>query len=168
LDQVRSYAAHPGVIAIGETGLDKASGTPYDIQLPVFEKQMKIAGSLGKALIIHCVRSYSEMLFYRKKSDQSLPWIFHWFNADEQTAAELIRKNCYLSFGHMLFREQSRAYRTFASMAPDHLFFETDDAGYTIRQIYERAAAIRNISVEELKAQIIDNFDRCFKGICHG
>jgi TatD DNase family protein len=163
VDQVRSSAANPRVIAIGETGLDKVVRIPYNLQRLAFEKQLDIAISAAKPVIIHCVRSYSEMLAYRKKSDQSIPWIFHWFNSDGQTASELIRKNCYLSFGPMLFNEQSRAYRHFNKLPAERIFFETDDAGCSIREVYERAAHIRNIQVEELKAQIMDNFARCFK-----
>jgi TatD DNase family protein len=163
VEQVRSSGADPRVIAIGETGLDKVVSIPYNIQRLAFEKQLDIAVSVAKPVVIHCVKSFSEMLAYRKKSDQSIPWIFHWFNSDRQTAAELIRKNCYLSFGPILFNEQSRAFRMFHTLPAERIFFETDDAGYSIREVYERAAQIRNIQVEELKVQIMDNFARCFK-----
>lgn len=163
IEQVRTLALDPRVLAIGETGLDKKVNVPYQVQCGVFEKQLAIAGDLGKAVVIHCVRSYSEMLAYRKKSDQSVPWIFHWFNSDVQTAEQLIRKNCYLSFGHMLFKEKSKAFQTFIKVPPDRIFFETDDAGYTIRQVYERASAIMGLRMEELCLQIIGNFARCFK-----
>ncbi len=156
-------ALRNNVLALGEAGLDKTVSNPYDIQHLAFAAQVVLAESIRKPMIIHCVRSYSELLAYRKKSDQSLPWIFHWFNADEQTAAELIRKNCYLSFGHMLFREQSKACRVFKSVAPDRIFFETDDAGFTIGEIYARAAGLRKITMDDLKIQISDNFDRCFQ-----
>jgi TatD DNase family protein len=163
VEQVRSSVADPRVIAIGETGLDKVVGIPYNIQRLAFEKQLDLAAFATKPVVIHCVRSYSEMLAYRKKSDQSIPWIFHWFNSDGQTASELIRKNCYLSFGPILFNEQSRAFRLFHKLPAERIFFETDDAGYSIREVYERGAQIRNIQVEDLKVQIMDNFARCFK-----
>jgi len=162
LGTVMSAAGITSVIAIGETGLDKVTGIPYNIQTLAFEKQLDIAQSMGKALILHCVRSYSEMISYRKKSDLSLPWIFHWFNSDEQMAAQLIRKNCFLSFGHNLFNEQSRAFRTFRNLPASHIFFETDDAGFTIQEIYQRASQIKKTGLEELKTQIVDNFARCF------
>jgi len=163
VDQVRSAACDNKILAIGESGLDKAIANSYEIQRLAFIMQLVIAETLKKPLIIHCVRSYSEMLAIRKKSDQSVPWIFHWFNADEQISRELIRKNCFLSFGHMLFTEQSKAFGVFRSMPLDYVFFETDDAGYTIQEVYERAAGIRKSSVADLKAKILDNFGRCFK-----
>ena len=163
VNKVALAAVHKNVIAIGETGLDKTISVPYDIQKLVFEKHLTLAEEQQKALIIHCVRSYSEILLYRKKSNQLIPWIFHWFNADEQTASELIRKNCYLSFGHMLFNEKSKAFRVFKTLNPEFIFFETDDAGYSIAEVYKHAAILRKLALDNLKAQIQTNFNRCFK-----
>lgn len=151
------------IIAVGETGLDKVIETDFALQNTIFKRHLKIAEDHHKPIVIHCVRSYNEMLWYRKKSDQSLPWIFHWFNADLRTAHELVRKNCYLSFGHMLFNEKSKAFRIFTDIPPEHIFFETDDAGYTIQEVYEKASSIRKIRVSDMKTVIMDNFARCFQ-----
>lgn len=163
VEKVGTSAFNRKVIAIGETGLDKKVDNDYALQWKAFIAHLDISLSLKKPLIIHCVRSYSEMLAFRKKSDQSIPWIFHWFNADEQIARELIRKNCYLSFGHMLFNDKSKACRVFQTMPTEHVFFETDDAGYTIGEIYAQAADIRKMQSDELKNRILDNFGRCFQ-----
>jgi TatD DNase family protein len=160
---VQLASSLPSVLAIGETGLDKTVSVPMPAQQAAFKEQLHIAEHSRKAVVIHCVRSYSEILAYRKKSDQSIPWIFHWFNSNEQTARELIRKNCFLSFGHMLFNEQSNAYNVFKNMPVENIFLETDDAGYSIQQVYDQATLIRNIHPDVLKSQILDNFARCFK-----
>jgi TatD DNase family protein len=163
VENVKNAALDKKVLAVGETGLDKVTGNLYDTQLIAFTAQLTIAESLKKPLIIHCVRSYSELLSFRKKSDQSIPWIFHWFNADKQIAAELIRKNCFLSFGHLLFNAQSKAFNVFETIGLDHVFFETDDAGISIREVYTKAAEIRNTRLSDLKTQILDNFGHCFQ-----
>lgn len=163
VSRVKSAASSKKVLAVGETGLDKKTDRPFNTQQLAFLAQMAIAESEKKPLIIHCVRSYSEILSCRKRSDLSIPWIFHWFNADRQIAEALIRKNCYLSFGHMLFREESKAFRVFNTIPLDRVFFETDDAGFGIREIYARAAGLRNITVSGLKSRILDNFSRCFQ-----
>jgi TatD DNase family protein len=162
VNKVAIASMNKNVIAIGETGLDKTISVPYDTQKLVFEKHLTLAEEQQKALIIHCVRSYSEILSYRKKSNLLIPWIFHWYNADEQIASELIRKNCYLSFGHMLFNENSKAFRAFKTLNPGYIFFETDDAGYSIIEIYKRAAVLMKLPLDNLKAQIRNNFNRCF------
>jgi TatD DNase family protein len=163
LERVRSSSLLPSVLAIGETGLDKAVSVPFPVQESAFEEQLRIAQTTRKAVMIHCVRSYSEILAYRKKSDQSIPWIFHWYNSNEQTARELIRKNCFLSFGHMLFNARSKAFSVFRNLPVENIFLETDDAGFTIHEVYDQAAGIRNIRPDVLKSQILDNFARCFK-----
>ena len=160
---VEHLAGDPNVIAIGEAGLDKTIAAGYELQNTVFTAQLEIAEKWNKPMVIHCVRSYSEMLALRKRSRQSVPWIFHWYNADLQTARELIRKNCFLSFGHMLFNEKSKAFSAFPEIPSDRIFFETDDAGYTIRQVYEKAASLRKIDLPVLQDQIMDNFARCFQ-----
>jgi len=160
---VKMHTGANNVIAVGEIGLDKSIGCPWEDQVEAFERQLSIAESAGKPVILHCVRAYSEMLAYRKHTGMSIPWIFHWFNANTGIAQELIRKNCYLSFGHILFKEASKACAAFATVPLEHVFFETDDAGYSIYDVYEQAARIRNMSSDDLKRYIADNFNKCFK-----
>ncbi|MBN2480114.1 MAG: TatD family hydrolase [Bacteroidales bacterium] len=162
IEWVNAHAEARNVVAVGEIGLDKSIDCPWEDQKEAFERQLSIAETVNKPVILHCVRTYSEMLAYRKSKGQKTPWIFHWFNADIRTADELIRKNCYLSFGHMLFKESSRAFKVFRSIPLDHLFFETDDAGYSIDEVYKQAAYLRKMDVNELKGYIIANFNKCF------
>lgn len=164
----QSASVNSQVVAIGETGLDKTIACPLPLQEKVFLNQLSVAEAFQKPVVIHCVRSYSEMLALRKKSDRRIPWIFHWFNADEQIARELLRKNCYLSFGHMLFNDKSKAWRVFKTLPLETVFLETDDAGFTIRQVYEQAAGLRNMPVNDLKKKVFDNFARCFQGKNYG
>jgi TatD DNase family protein len=63
----------------------------------------------------------------------------------------------------MLFQDQSKAFAVFKTLPDNRLFFETDDAGYSIREVYAKAAAIRNVAVADLKSRILDNFGRCFQ-----
>lgn len=167
LEILKKAANEPKVIAIGEAGLDKVIEVPFDLQMKVFKQQVEIAESVQKPLIIHCVRSYNDILFLRKNSNQKIPWIFHWFNSNQQTARELIKKNCYLSFGHMLFNDKSKAHRIFPLLPGERIFLETDDAGNTIFEIYERAASLRATTIDRLKDMLIHNFETCFNRI-HG
>jgi TatD DNase family protein len=161
---VADHAGARNVLAVGETGLDKTIECPWKDQVEAFERQLHIASMEKKPVILHCVRSYSEMLAYRKRSGTNLPWIFHWFNASMQIATALTGKNCYLSFGHMLFNEKSKAYSVFGNLSLDHVFFETDDAGYSIEEVYAQAARIRGLRPVVLKKRIMENFTRCFGG----
>ncbi len=159
---VRQEAAHPNVLAVGEIGLDKKIDVPYFLQLQAFEQQLDIAEKLQKPVIIHCVKAYDDIISIRRRFNISIPWIIHWFNASEEIAAELIKYNCYLSFGQMLFKENSRAFRVFKNMNLDRAFFETDDTGVSISQVYKKAAEVRNVKVAELQKHMKINFKNCF------
>jgi TatD DNase family protein len=160
IDRIKKIASNPQVIAIGEAGIDKAVETDISFQRKAFEAQIAIATK--KPLIIHCVRAYDEILHYRKNTSQKIPWIFHWFNASQETADKLIRKNCYLSFGHMLFKENSKAFKVFLQIPLEWVFFETDDAGIEIYEVYTEAARLRSLALNDLERQIEKNFIKCF------
>ena len=162
METVRILAEKEQCIAIGETGLDKIATTSYAFQRDVFEQHLEIARRLKKPVMLHCVKSYNEMQKYRSKWNKQIPWIFHWFNAAKDVAMDLIRKNCYLSFGHMLYTENSKAYKIFPEIPLENVFFETDDAGYSIEDIYHKAAELRNLSISSLQKQVTENFKRCF------
>lgn len=162
LELVEEAAQNAKVFAIGECGIDKAINTDLDIQRSAFEQQIDIAIHYQKPIIIHCVRAYDELQSFRKNSKHKQPWVFHWYNASPQTAFDLIDKDCYLSFGHMLFKEESKAFKTFLKVPIDRIFLETDDAPVTIEDVYEKAAKLKGISIGQLKTQIKLNFNTCF------
>jgi TatD DNase family protein len=162
LDAIVKATTASNVLAIGEIGLDKKIDVSYIDQLKAFELQLEIAEKVNKPVIIHCVKAYDDILSIRKKSNLTIPWIIHWFNASEQIADELTKNNCYLSFGKMLFKENSRAFRVFKNIQLNRVFFETDDTGISILEVYHQAERIRNVSLSALKKHIKSNFNDCF------
>ena len=162
IQKVRESAEDSKIIAIGEAGLDKTIDAPFEIQEEAFNAQIKIALEVNKPMIIHCVRAYNEVFSFKLKSKDTNPWVIHWFNATHEMGEQLISKNFYLSFGHKLFDDRSKAYHAFPNIPIEKVFFETDDAGYSIDQVYERAALLRGMNIESLQQQIQDNFTRCF------
>jgi TatD DNase family protein len=163
LGYIQRISTNQQVIAIGETGIDKAIDIPVNIQIDAFRKQITIAAQVQKPVIIHCVRAYQEILEERGSSGHKCPWIIHWFNTSKETGLQLIKKDIYLSFGHSLFNERSKAYKTFPYIPLNRIFLETDDAGYNIDEIYSKAADLRKISSDEMELQIENNFYQCFR-----
>ncbi len=162
LEIVTNYSNNQHVIAIGETGIDKSIDTDIAIQTHVFNVQVEIAKAVDKPMIIHCVRAYDDILRIKKKSAHQQPWIIHWFNASTEMALDLIRKGCYLSFGITLFKENTKAFRSFLQIPVEKIFLETDDANLTIRDVYNKAAQNKGIPVEDLQKQLSENFKTCF------
>jgi TatD DNase family protein len=162
LASVRSIADLDEVIAIGEAGLDKSIRTSLELQNEAFIAQIEMAVEFGKPLIIHCVKAYNEVFDLHRRYKPREPWIIHWFNASAEMGKQLTSNNFYLSFGHMLFRENSKAYNAFPAITGERIFLETDDAGYTITEIYEQATRLRGIGIRELEKQVERNFQTCF------
>jgi TatD DNase family protein len=162
IEKVREAARNTQIIAIGETGLDKSIKIPFDLQEKAFSEQIEIAKEFKKPIIIHCVRAYNEVFSLRLESKHNKSWIIHWFNASLEMGEQLINKNFYLSFGHMLFNKRSKAYTAFARLPEDRILLETDDAGCTINEVYQQASLLRRINISKLEQQVKLNFINCF------
>lgn len=150
------------IIAIGETGLDRAVDTPMDVQKTVFEKHLLIAQDIKKPIIVHCVRAYPDVVEIYKNLKVNLNMIFHGFGGNLQTAGSLIRHGFYLSFGGDLMKPKKNAAAIFKMLPKKNIFLETDESEYSIGEIYHQAALLMEINVDELKKIIHHNFLNCF------
>lgn len=144
------------VLALGEVGLDKLTECLYPIQIKAFEEIVSISEAYGKPLIIHCVKSVDELIAIRKKMRPALPWIMHGFRGKPQQADSLLRHGFYLSFGEHYNSQVMK------EIPIERLFLETDESNVPIDELYNRAAAIRHISAEELKLAVLHNVNNVF------
>ena len=142
--------------AIGECGLDKCCETPFELQTKVFRYQVEMASEFAKALIIHCVRAYQEIIAEKKSRRSSLPWIIHGFRGNSQTASQLLDHGFHLSFGESLLRD-SRLSEILASVPEKRFFLETDESSIPICDLYEKTASVRGMKLMELMRSQDDN-----------
>ncbi len=162
MQHLKTFAGNEKVIAIGETGLDRNIAIPLDQQMEVFLAQLDLAEATGKPVVIHCVKAYSDIIAIRKSRKWNMPWMIHWFNANLQIAEDLIRAGCFLSFGRSLLHPNGKNAEVFRQVPFVAVFFETDDAEITIESVYQKAATLKDIGIDELKTRITENFDRLF------
>ena len=155
---LRGMIVSPHCVFVGEAGLDKATETPFNLQLEAFRLCVALSEEARKPLVIHCVRAFSEVLAVKKDLRPRCPWIFHGFEKNAQTARMLTGAGCYLSFGGALLRPRSHAPESLRQTPPDRYFLETDDRDIDIRAVYERAAHIRGEDVKEIRSQAFRNF----------
>ena len=152
-------AGYQHVAAIGETGLDKSIEMPLKKQEFVFRVHIRISEELQKPLVIHCVRAYQEILHIRKNLEAKQPWFFHGFAGSAQLARQCINAGCLLSFGAAILKDHNRAVHSLLSLGIDEFFLETDDSGIEIQDIYERAAILKQTTVEVLSERIYERFN---------
>ncbi|MFN8250741.1 MAG: TatD family hydrolase [Ferruginibacter sp.] len=143
----------PTILAIGECGLDKLCHTNFDLQQTVFKKQVMLANTVHKPLIIHCVKAYDEVLHILQQA--KTPVIFHGFNKNAVLAQQLTSKGYYLSFGQAL--EQQRNRDVLKQLPLNKILLETDDAPVEIAAIYSLAAAALEIDINTLSLQLQKN-----------
>lgn len=144
-------------IAIGECGLDGIVKTDYTLQKNVFREQIIWAEKIRKPVIIHCVRKFHDLPEFRKISE--VPMIIHGFNKKNEVAKQLLKQGFYLSFGSALLYSLS-LQQCFKKISSERFFLETDNADVEIAELYQKAAELRNCSVEEIILQINSNIQK--------
>jgi len=161
LTTLESYIKNPNVIAVGEAGFDKLRGPSLELQRRVFEKQTAISEEVGKPVVIHCVKAWEELLASQKKLKPEMPWLIHGFRGNIELAGQLISKGMYLSFWFdFVLRPESR--NLLKSLPTDRIFLETDGAEADIKAIYKKVARDLDMTVDALKAIVLNNFNDFF------
>ena len=151
------------MVAIGECGLDKFSTVPMELQQFVFEKHVEIAEKVGKPLIIHCVKSFNELIQVKNNTGSFVEWIIHGFNSNLQIADMLIRHEMYFSFGKALLNPNSNAAKVLPQLEDEHYLLETDDSEVGIKAVYDAARNITGMDEDILKLSMATNFINIFK-----
>ena len=158
LDFLRENVARPNVKFIGEAGLDKVKGADWAIQKDVFLQQIQIAEDIRKPMVIHCVRAFNELVSLKIARKPKVPMVVHGFVKKLSLAQELIGHGFKLSFGSDLL-SNPQVKEVFIETPIESLFLETDDCEYLeIERIYEEAAFIKKMNVEDLKREIYRNY----------
>ncbi len=162
LMQLENLAYNNEVKAIGECGIDRVVSKDINLQREVFYYQLELAERLNKAIIIHNVRAFSDMLEILKKLKPNIPLIFHGFTGNQEILKKLLQYNSYFSFGYNLFNENSKASRIISKVPRNCLFLETDEWEGRIDEIYAIASKKLNISIIELRSQIYYSYKSLF------
>ncbi|SHG32298.1 TatD DNase family protein [Flavobacterium segetis] len=158
---IESKLKDTNCIAIGECGLDKRIEVPMELQQVVFERQLLLAQKGNKAVVIHCVAAFQEVIETKKRLNISVPMIIHGFSKNNQVAHQLISNGFYISFGKYLLLNKDLE-EVFKSIPDDKLFLETDNIEEGIEAVYHLAAKYKGISIAELQHLINKNFKSVF------
>ncbi len=156
-EKITQLIDNQNIIAIGEIGLDKLKGESLDFQINIFSKQIRLAESVQKPVIIHCVRAFNEVIALKKKLKPTVPMIIHGFNKNETILKELLKHGFYISIGSAILRGGIFS-QSLLQIPTERLFFETDDKDMDIQQVYEAYCETANIDLSTLKSIIYKNY----------
>lgn len=144
---------------IGETGLDGACGVDMEAQRRLFNLHLTEAERLQKPVVLHVVKSFEEVMnILARYKIESV--VFHGFIGSTEQAMRAVNMGYYLSFGERSLRSP-KSCRALEQIPIDRLFCETDDnPDICISEIYKNVANLRNIEIEELARQLVENYKR--------
>lgn len=141
-------------VAIGECGSDGLIDIDIKLQEEVFERQIDWANTINKPIIIHCVKRFSRLCYYKKLA--KVPMIIHGFNKRKTIGEDLQKQDFFVSFGKSVLYDVNS--QGFLKDFPLHkIFLETDSKDFEIEELYEKVASIKNIELLELMQKIKEN-----------
>lgn len=158
LKELEAYITNKQVLALGESGLDSLCSTDFALQENVFARQVVIANTMNKPLILHCVKAFPQIIQILRRHENKMPVIFHGFNRNQKLAKQLTDAGYYLSFGKAVFSKAMEP--VIKELPPDQVFFENDDAAIPIAAIYEKAAHLMRMPVNTLSLQVQHNTEK--------
>src|SRR3989442_4315327 len=174
---LRELAAHPKVVAIGETGLDyhhlpsaqpgftAADDQAYQRkQAGSFRQQMEVAAALGLNCVIHQRDALDDVLTQMQPFLGRVRGVFHCFANDATAMQRIIAMGSLVSFtGIVTFKNAQNIRDTVEATPLDQFMLETDcpylapmpyrgkrcEPAY-VREIAELVARVKGCTLEEL------------------
>lgn len=179
VEQLVKLAAHPRVVAIGETGLDyfRLQGD-LEWQRARFRTHIRAAIASGKPLIVHTRNAAADTLrIMREEGAERIGGVMHCFTESREVAEQAMALGFYISISGIVTFKNAGALKEVARQVPlDRLLVETDSPylapipfrGKTNQPAYVKYVAgtiaeLRGMPPEELAAATTQNFFRLFK-----
>ncbi|MCA9080124.1 MAG: TatD family hydrolase [Planctomycetaceae bacterium] len=129
-DTIEELVAHPQVVGIGETGLDKYwDFAPFELQQEYFERHVRLSQLTGKPFVVHCRDAEVEatQLLQRLAQEAPLQGVMHSFCGSSETARLGLDLGLFFSFAGMLTYKKNADLREVARSIPlDRILVETD------------------------------------------
>lgn len=179
VDELLGMAAHPKVVAIGETGLDYFRlAEPLDWQRERFRIHIRAARACAKPLVVHTRNAHADTLrLMREENASEAGGVMHCFTETQAVADAAMEMNFYISFSGIVTFKSAKELKEVAKHVPlNRMLIETDSPylapmpyrgkmnqpGY-VKHVAEHIAELRGISVEEVAEATTANFFTLFK-----
>ena len=179
LRDLKELAAHPKVIAVGETGLDYYyNHSPREVQRRVFAQFICLAEETGLPLVVHERDAASEALgLLRSEGAGKIRGVIHCFTGDYDAARNYLDLGFYLSFTGIITFKNAEALREVVRKVPmDRMFLETDSPYLTpvphrgkrnepayVRFVAETVASVKGLNIEEVASVTTNNVRALFR-----
>ncbi|WP_345797925.1 TatD family hydrolase [Castellaniella sp. MT123] len=179
LDDLLRRAAHPKVVAIGETGLDYYRlPEPLDWQRDRFRLHIQAARETGLPLIIH-TRSAADDTIRLMREEKASRGVMHCFTESWDVAQAAMDLGFYISFsGIVTFKSAAQLQEVAQKVPLDRMLIETDSPYLApvpyrgkmndpsrVIHVAEKIAELRGVPVATIAKATTDNYFTLFDKI---
>jgi TatD DNase family protein len=132
-DELAALAEGPGVVAVGEIGLDfHRDLSPREAQRAALERQLAMASAVGKPVLVHSRDAHDEvrtaLLAWEGPGVGALRGVLHCFSGDTALAQELAASGYLISFALPVTFSSARGPRAAAAALADGTYLVETDA----------------------------------------
>ena len=168
---------HPGVVAVGETGLDyHYQSETAQMQQDSFRLHLAAARKCGKPVIVHTREAKQDTLDLLREAALPQAGVMHCFTEDWPMAKAALDLGYYISFSGIVTFRNAEALREVALQVPsDRILVETDSPYLApiphrgrpnfpeyVVDVAKFVAELRGVEYEAFAAQTTENFKRLF------
>ena len=128
LDEIRELAAaHPKVVAVGETGLDyHYDNAPRAAQRRSFEAHLALGAELGLPVIVHARDADDDVAATLRGMPAGTSGVLHCFTGGPRAFAEAMAAGWYVSFSGIASFRSFDPVELLRAVPEDRLLIETD------------------------------------------
>jgi TatD DNase family protein len=144
---LRVLAQQPGVVAIGECGLDfNRNYSPHPDQEKWFAAQVELAIELGKPLFLHSRDAFEKFVEVLKQYKSLPPAVAHCFTGEKEELHAYLDLGLYIGITGWICDERRGAHllALVKDIPADRLMLETDSPYLTPRDMHPQPKARRN------------------------
>jgi TatD DNase family protein len=174
---LREIATAPGVVAVGETGLDfyRDQWSPEQ-QEASFRAHIALAKDVDRTLVIHCRDAHERVLHVLDDEDPPSRVVMHCFSGDVGFARACNERGFYSSFAGNITYKRNDELREAARIVDERLLLVETDAPFLSPEPFrgkpnapalivhtaERLAGVRVSNVNSLTSTLRENTHRAF------
>lgn len=126
-DRIRELVAEPGVVAVGETGLDYYyDNSPRRAQRESFERHLELAAETGKPVVVHSRDADEDTIAMIRSLEGSVTGVLHCFAGGPPLFDAGIEAGWYVSFSGLITFRSYETRDLVAATPDDRLLLETD------------------------------------------
>ena len=177
IDGLAEQLAHPGVVAVGECGLDyHYDHSPRDVQREMFAAQIGLAHTHELPLVIHTREAWDETFAILDSEGMPERTVFHCFTGGPAEAEAGLERGGLLSFSGIVTFKNAQDLRDALAISPiDRVMVETDSPYLTpeprrgkrntpanIPVVGQRMAEVLGVDIETLAGQLWDTTHRFY------